>query len=226
MLSADRLIGALVLVKAGNVVLRGPGELPAPLWSAALLLWIAGGLGLVSSRGPGGRACWAAVLLGGAGFAVDLPLELWRQHLVLLGTVALAAAVARDTPERLLLWRVQLSVLYGVTALAKVNETFLGGDVLFGAVVAAPLWSSVASPPPTALLLGAGVAVIVTELGLAVAPWVERLRRPGTAVAACLHAVALPLLATDPLVGLRLLVFGGTAVVLHAASARLVRAGP
>jgi hypothetical protein len=220
-LNADRLGGALVLIKAVDVAVRGPVELPAPLWAAALAVWVAGGLGLLSGRAA--RPFWAAVLVAGAGFAVDYPLELRRHHLVLLLAVALGAAVARDRAERLLLWRVELSTLYGVAALAKVNESFLGGDVLARGVVAAPVWSALLPPPPLALLLLAGVGLIAAEAALAVTPWVPRLRRPGAAVAAVLHGAALPLAATSPLVGLRLLVFGGTAVLLHAASAELVR---
>ena len=223
MLSADRLGGALVLLKAVDVAVRGPVGLPAPFWAAALAVWVAGGVALLTGRSP--RLCWAAVLVAGAGFAVDYPLELRRHHLVLLMAVALGAAVARDRTERLLLWRVELSRLYGVAALAKVNESFIGGDVLARGVVAAPVWSALLPPPPLALLLLAGLGLIATEAVLAVAPWVPRLRRPGTAVAAGLHAVALVLATTSPLVGLRLLVFGGTAVLLHAASAELVRVG-
>ena len=223
MLSADRLGGALVLLKAVDVAVRGPVGLPAPLWAAALTVWVAGGVGLLTGRSP--RPCWAAVLVAGAGFAVDYPLELRRHHLVLLMAVALGAAVARDRTERLLLWRLELSTLYGVAALAKVNESFLGGDVLARGVVAAPVWSALLPSPPLALLLLAGLGLIAAEAVLAVAPWVPRLRRPGTAVAAALHGMAVVLATTSPLVGLRLVVFGGTAVLLHAASAGLLRVG-
>lgn len=226
MLSADRIAGALILVKAVDVALRGPAELPALAWTAVLALWVAGGFALLAGqvRFAATRLCWAAVLVAGAGLAVDYPLDLRRQHLVLLMGVALGALVARDVAERLLLWRVQLTALYGVAALAKVNESFLGGDVLARGVVAAPLWSSLLSPPPPVLLVLAGVGLIATEALLAVTPWVARLRRPGTVLAACLHSVALLLASTSPLVALRLVVFGGTAVLLHAASAGLVSA--
>lgn len=227
MLSADRVAGALVLVKAVDVAARGPFALPTPLWATVLAVWVAGGLALLT--GPrsraASRACWGAVLLAGAGFAVDYPLDLRRQHLVLLLAVALGALVARDDAERLLLWRVELSTLYGVAALAKVNESFLGGDVLARGVVAAPLWSALLPPPAPLLLVLAGLALLATEAALAVTPWLPRLRRPGTVAAACFHAAAVPLVATTPLVGLRLVVFGGTAVLLHAVSAGLLRVG-
>ena len=224
--TADRVVGALVLVKALDVVARGAGQLPAPLWAAVLVVFVTGGAGLLA--GPGrrttSRACWTAVLLGAAGIAADFPVDLRRQHLFLLMGVALGALVARGTAERLVLWRVQLSALYAIAALAKVNESFLGGDVLVRAVVAAPFWSALLPFPPPPVLVVAGVALIAVELLLAVTPWVPRLRRLGTALAAVLHGAVLVLVSTDPLVAGRLLVFGGLAVLLHAASAGLVPA--
>ncbi len=226
MLTADRIGGALVLLKAVDVAVRGPVELPGGLWLAVLALWVAGGLALLTSQGgfTGRRVAWGAVLVAGAGLAVDYPLELRRQHLVLLMGVALAALVARDVDERLLLWRMQLTALYGVAAVAKVNESFLGGDVLARAVVAAPLWSALLPPPPTLLLIAAGFGLIASEAALAVTPWVRRLRRPGTVLAVCLHGAALVVVSPEPMVALRLVVFGGTAVLLHAVSAGLLPA--
>jgi hypothetical protein len=225
-LSADRLGGALVLVKALDVALRGPVELPTGLGAGALGGGVGGGLALLAGtlRLATARLCWAVVLIAGAGLAIDYPLELRRHHLVLLMAVALGAVVARDVAERLLLWRVQLTALYAVAALAKVNESFLGGDVLARGVVAAPLWSALLPFPPLWLLLLAGLGLIATEALLAVTPWVARLRVPGTLLAAGLHTLALLVASTSPLVALRLAVFGGTAVLLHAASAGLVPA--
>lgn len=223
MLTADRVAGALVLLKAVDVASRGPAALPAAGWAVVLAGFAAGGAGLLAGRC--GRWSWGAVLAGGAGVAVDLPLELVLQHLVLLIGVAAAALVSRDEGERLLLWRVQLGALYGFAALSKLNETFLAGDVLYGAVVAAPFWSTLLPPPPLALLLLAGVGLLLTEVALATSPWVERLRRPGTALAVAFHTATLVLVTGTPVVGLRLVVFGGTAVLLHAASARLLPLG-
>lgn len=221
--TADRVVGGLVLVKAVDVVARGPGELPAPVWAAVLALFVTGGTGLLASPSRRTtRICWAAVLVGAAGIAADFPADLRRQHLFLLMGVALGALVARGTAERLVLWRVQLSALYAVAALAKVNESFLGGDVLVRAVVAAPLWSALLPLPPPPALVVAGGALIAAELVLAATPWLPRLRRTGTGLAAVLHAAILVLVSTDPLVAVRLLVFGGLAVLLHAASAGLV----
>lgn len=209
MLTADRVVGALVLLKAVDVALRGPG---GPLWAPALAALVAGAAVLLL-----GRDGWSLVLAGAVAVAVDAPLELRRQHLVLLAGVALAAVVARDARERLLLWRVQLAVLYGVAALAKANETFLGGDVLALALRDGPL----ALRLPLPLLLGLGVLVVLVEAALALAPWRPGWRRAGTAAAAVLHTGAL-LLAADALVGLRVVFFGGLAVLLHAASAGLL----
>lgn len=156
--------------------------------------------------------------------AVDVALrgptgQLRRQHLVLLMAVALGGVVARDDQELLLLWRVELSTLYGIAGLAKVNESFLGGGVLARAVAGAPLGGPVPSP---LLLVLAGLGVIAVEAFLAVTPWVPRLRRTGLAVAAGLHTLSLVLVGVSPLVALRLVVFGGTAVLLHATSAGLL----
>lgn len=216
-LSADRVVGALVLLKSVDLALRGPGELPAALWAVALAGWAAAGLAL-AARVLVGRGAWCGLLLSALAIAVDAPLELRRQHLVLLLGVALAALVARDVAERLLLWRWQLTALYGTATLAKLNESFLGGDVVATALRDGPL--PLVLPLPA--LLVAGLTLLVVEAVLAVTPWVPRWRRPGTALAAVLHLAAVPLLAGDPLVGLRLAFFGGTAVLLHAASAGLL----
>lgn len=221
MLSADRVAGALVLVKAVDVVARGPQELPAPVWVVVLALWSAAGLALLVGAARG-RLWWGLVVLAGAAFAVDYPLDLRRQHLVLLMGMALAATVARTDAERLLLWRAQLSALYGFAAVAKLNESYLGGNVLAGAVFEAPLWSSVLAVPTTSVLVLSGVALIAAEGVLAVTPWVPRWRVAGTALAAAVHVGALLFVSDDPLVALRLVVFGGTAVLLHATSAGLV----
>ncbi len=159
--------------------------------------------------------------MGGAGFAVDLPLDLRRQHLVLFMGVALVAVVACGRSERLLLWRMQLTALYGVTVLAKANESFLGGDVLATATALGPLGATAIPPPP--VLIAVSVLLLAVEALLAVSPWVARLRGPGTAVAAVLHGVMLVVASASPLVGLRLVVFGGAAVALHATSAGWLR---
>ncbi len=212
MLTAARVLGVLVLVKAVDVVLRGPQSLPALLWAGVLALWVAGALALLAGR------CWyAAVLVGGVALAVDAPLELRRQHLVLLIGVALVAVVTRDDGERLLLWRSQLSALYGIAAAAKLNEAFLSGTVLAGALLV---------PLPLPGVVAVGVALVAAEVFMAVAPWVPRLRRAGTAVAATVHGGALLVVAGGPLVTLRLVVFGGTAVLLHAVCAGLVPVRP
>lgn len=202
MLTVARLTGLIVLVKALDVVLRGPETVAG---AVGLAVWLTGGVLLL-----GERHGWPCVLLGGVLLAYDAPIELWRQHLVLLVGIALVATVTRDDGERLLLWRTQLSALYGIAALAKLNEAYLSGTVLSEALVV---------PLPLPAVVAASLALIGTELLLATTPWVPRLRRPGTAVAAALHGLALLVVAGGPLVTLRLLVFGSAAVLLHAACA-------
>ena len=215
MLTADRLLGALVLLKAVDVVLRGPAEGPPLLWGLAAGALVAGGALLVTGAG---RVGWAVVLAGVVGVLVDLPLELRLQHVVLLGWAALGALVARDVDERLLLWRVLVSALYGIAALAKVNASYLGGDALALGLVDAPFGTGLLPLPPPALLVAAAVGLVVVELLLAATPWVPRLAAPGLAVAAVFHVVAVPLAGVEPVVALRLAVFGGTSFVLLAAT--------
>ena len=219
MLSFPKVVGALVLVKSVDVALRGPGELGAATWAPVLALWVAGGVALATGRSS--RAPWAVVLVGGAALAVDAPLELRRQHLVLLLGVAVAGAVTSDAAERLLLWRTQLSALYAFAAVAKLNETFLSGTVLAGALSGGP----VPLPRlPLLVLVLAGLLLIAVEVLLAATPWV--LQRGGLVVAAALHGTALLVIGGGPLVTLRLLVFGGTAVALHAVAAGAVPVRP
>ena len=203
MLTFPRVLGALVLVKAADVVLRDGALLPLALWTVA---------GLVLLTGRDGRAAYALLLVGGAALAVDLPLDLRRQHLVLLMGVALVGAVTADDGERLLLLRLQLTALYAFATLAKLNETFLSGSVLAQALVGPRL--------PVLVLAALGVGLIAVEALLAVTPWV--LQRLGLVLGVGLHGTALLVISGGPLVTLRLVVFGGTAVLLHAVAAGVV----
>jgi len=214
-LTATRLLGAVAVLKAVDVVLRAPVSAPAVLSAVAL---VAGGAGLVAGLDARrSRFAWAAVLLGAALSAVDLPLDLRRQHVVLLGLVALAALVARDDGERLLLWRVQVSALYAVAALAKLNEPYLAGTVLGAAVADAPFGLGLVGVLPLPVLVLASLGLVAAEVLLALTPWVRRLHAVGLLTAVGFHAAAVPLAGFEPLVALRLVVFGGTAVALVAA---------
>lgn len=222
MLTAGRLLGVLVLLKAVDVGVRGPAA-GAALWVLVVaVLATAGGL-LVAGTD---RAGWWVLLLGCALAVAEQPLELRLQHTVLLGWAALGAVVAARDAERLLLWRVLLSALYGVAAVAKLNESYLGGDTLALALTGAPLGSGLLPLPPPAVLITAGVALIAVEVVLAVVPWVPRLHRVGLLVAVAFHVAAVPMAGSSPLVSLRLVVFGGTSLVLLAAcTGRLAPSG-
>lgn len=224
MICAGRVLGGLALLRAVDVVGRGPGVLPEPAWAVAVGAFVVAAGLLTRDRAPA-RASWTVLLVAGVALLLDAPVEGRRQHLVLLMLVALAAAASGDHRERLLMWRVQLSALYGVAALAKLNESFLGGDVLAGAVLAAPFWSALLPTPPLAALVLASVGLIAVEVALAVAPWLPRLRRAGLLLAVAFHGATLLLVTDSAPVGLRLVVFGGTALVLHAAGAGLLATG-
>lgn len=213
MLTADRLLGGLVILKACDVVVRGPAASPLP-WLVAVGVLAVGGVLLLTGR-P--RAGWPVVLAGCAAVVVEQPLELRLQHIVLLAWAALGALVARESAERLLLWRVLVSTLYGVAALAKFNESYLSGDVLGLSLARAPFGTGLIPLPPPALLVGLSVALVAAELLLAATPWLPPMTNIGLAVAAAFHALAVPLAGAEPLVAVRLLVFGGASLVLLAA---------
>lgn len=206
---ADRVLGALVVLKAIDTLLRGPGQLGAAGWTVALLLFTGGGVALLVLPS---RPAWAAVVAGGLLTAADAPIDLQRQHLVLLLLAGLGAVVARTPDERGLLWRVLVTVLYATAALAKTSETFLGGDVLAVALRDGPLPVEL----PVRVLVALGVVTIGVEAVLAAAPWSVRAGRVALPLAAALHGSALLLLPSDPLVALRLLFFGGVSGVLVA----------
>ena len=213
MLSADRLVGGLVLLKTLDLAVRGPADGPV-LWTVATGLLALGGLLLVLDRT---RAGWPVVLAGCIAVVVEQPLELRLQHTVLLAWASLGAVVARDAAERLLLWRVLVSTLYGGAALAKLNESYLGGDALALALTGAPFGTGLLPLPPPALLVPMALGLVAIEVLLATTAWVPRIARAGLAIAAVFHVLAVPLVGVEPLVAARLVVFGGTSYVLLAA---------
>lgn len=213
MLTGPRLLGGLVLLKTVDVLARGPVT-AAPLWAVGAVLLAAAGGALLAGCD---RAGWVLVVAGAVVTSVDAPVELRRQHLVLLALVAVAALVSRTAHERQLLWSVQLSALYGVAALAKLNEPYLSGTVLAAALREAPFGAGLLGVPPLPVVLAASAGLVLTEVLLALTPWVPRLRRAGLATGALFHAAAVPMAGHEPLVALRLVVFGGTSLVLLAA---------
>lgn len=96
-----------------------------------------------------------------------------------------------------LLMMTQVSVLYCFTALSKVNPRFLSGEPLQGWMwVELPLW----------VFPSIAVATVATELFLAVALWIPRLRVVGAVVGLGLHAGIVAGLADQTLV---LIAFAG-----------------
>jgi hypothetical protein len=215
-LTLGRVVAVLVAVKAVDVAARGALALPAALWVLSLALLLTGAAVLAFGRETVG---WAGVLAGCVLAAVDFPGDLRRQHLVLLLAVAAVGLVARDDGERLLLLRVQVSALYGTAALAKLNASFLGGDVLGLAVRDAPFGTGLLGVPPTPVLLAGSLGLVAVEALLAAAPWWRRLHLPAL-------LLALPVAGVDAGVTLRLVVFGGTSMALLCAVTGRLRLAP
>jgi len=97
----------------------------------------------------------------------------------------------------LLLIRVQLSLLYGVNALAKTTPDFLGGEVLGAMSRMLPNFSvdlsggsvEVAGVPVPVWLLA--VATVLVEYALAVGFWFRRLRWPTAMLGVLFHLVSI-----------------------------------
>lgn len=146
-------------------------------------VWAGAAAGLM--LGWHARAC-ALVLFGCSVFAHLLDQNLWSNHaylltllLLLLCFVESDAALSirrREGPEPdvarwpVLLMRLQLSIVYFYTALAKINPFFLGGHVIAQVVSLPP---PLRRPGVLAVLAAATVAL---ELFLAFALWARTLR--------------------------------------------------
>ena len=186
------------------------GLVTAWTWPLLAAMWALGAMALVVGRrtslGAGLLALTVLVLLG-----ADANLR-WS-HLYVLGlaaTIIAAGGRSFDGARRgpggapqvpgwpVLVVRIQVSIIYGFAGLAKVNEDFVSGLVLFenlaGSVTAGWLPPQVAASPVALTTLA--VAVICAELWLAAGLWVTRWFFANLAVAVVLHAGML-LLARD-----------------------------
>ena len=114
-----------------------------------------------------------------AGSGAALSLDVWRGG-------------GRDFVARwpVLLLKIQLSVVYASTAIAKINPSFLSGDVLQASLRFAEI--------PQRLAIALSLASIGAECFLAVALWFRVARRPGMLVGFLLHSSFVVLLEWGP----------------------------
>jgi predicted DCC family thiol-disulfide oxidoreductase YuxK len=177
--------------------LRGEGFIPAPPfdWSPAidspariaafLAIWVLLCVGLIV--GYRGRLC-AFLLACGMLLQHLVDQNLWANHQYLLGLFLLLLSltendaafslrwIREDRPDRavvrwpMLLVQLQLSIVYFYTAVAKINPTFLGGEML-----RRNTWLPDPLETP-AILSAAAIATVGVEFFLAAALWIAPLR--------------------------------------------------
>ena len=128
------------------------------------------------------RRASGVVLLAAMAYVLLMDERTYSNHLYLLCLLVLVLTWADDVTARRLM-RVQLSIVYGFAALAKVNLSFLSGAVLlaYGRTVLPESWLRVEVLATLALL------AVLSEAFLAVAFWSDRLRPWAWAVGLGLH---------------------------------------
>ena len=226
-------IGVATVVKAVTflpVLLRltQPEILRVPAFSwmpipTDLLVWVLVGLWVISGVMVtlGVRlGVSAPVLLACLIFTMSLDQQLYSNHLYLMTWLVLLLIVA-DAGAGLALhgesrpvvrWAVlliplQISIVYGFTAVTKINPEFLSGEVLAGVLRDGLLTFPPSLVEPRILSVVAAGAVLA-EAFLAFALWSPRLRRVAYVVGFGLHGgITLFMEATAPLLVFSLLMF-------------------
>lgn len=198
------------------------GVLPHGLWPLVLGTWIVAAMcltvGYRSRLAAGAVATLAAFVISFAG--------LYSNHLYLLATFATlliladaGAAFSLDSrrvpareakrvsawPVRLL--QIQVSLVYLYAALSKVNQDFLPGNVLFYRADSALLLPNLDRVAFFPVFAGMSIAAILTELFIAGALWVGRLRPAAIALGLMLHSAMLVVISSSPGLALKLMVF-------------------
>jgi hypothetical protein len=183
-------------------------------------IWLAASIGLVVGYRP---RLSAFVVFLCAVFVHFVDMNFWAHHMYFLTLLVLLLSFtesdgtwsvrwwregrqARDaTAWPVLLLKIQLSLVYFFTAVAKVNPVYLAGDVLSGRMSGPAL---LAGPDAIALL---AVVTVAVEFFLSFALWIRRLRVWALCVGVVLHGL-VPL-TLGPYAGL--LVFSCAALSLY-----------
>lgn len=229
-------IGLAVAVKGIDWAVRlpaialdhfAPGGLGLAVAAIATMAWMLAAVALTS--GWFARPAAVMVSLLSIGFAFT-DIRLYNQHLYLLASLCVPLALSgcdRDLVFRrapssepiphwpAFLLMAQMSLVYGLGAIAKTSVDFVSGTVLFAAFSRQPIaavwgeWLFDAS-----VLIPMSLAVIGCELFLAIGAWRRSLRAWVLAVAGPLHLGMIVLLAMSGLEVVRLMVFGALQLVV------------
>jgi predicted DCC family thiol-disulfide oxidoreductase YuxK len=187
------------LLEPGALLVPFADWLPDPsraLGDVVYVVWTAAAVALIL----GWHARVAAVVVAASGaLTMSLDQHLYSNHLTLMIVIALLLSLGRPaaawsldarragvTPASVPYWpqwllMVQISTVYGFTAISKINGSWLAGEVLDNQI-REPL-----SDLPIDLLAAAAAATIGVEMFLAVALWRDRLRPWAFAVGLGLH---------------------------------------
>lgn len=207
-----RAVGGFALLWA--LEFTPPGDAFTVPWLRYLYLavWLAAALLLVGNRG----VRYAGLLLAGMAFLRVF----WPHPMVtgsaqtLLGWFALLVAVTEGRPdERSLLIRVCVSCVYGFTALAKLNPSFLAGDQLVNLTATREHLEALQPLAASSWGVAAAWGTVLVEGWLAVGLWLPRTRVVTAMVGVVLHVV-LVIVAMSSLQGMSfLIVLNGLLVV-------------
>lgn len=151
----------------------------------------AAAVGLLAARPP-----WvvpSAVVLTAAcvGHLFTYPAS--NSSVVLLGWAGLIVAATDGHPrERALLLRICVSCVYGFTALAKTNPSFLAGDQIYWIARTRTQMNWMVDFASGTGGIFIAVATVLTEYFLAVGLWFRRTRVVAAAVGIGLHSLLIP----------------------------------
>jgi uncharacterized membrane protein YphA (DoxX/SURF4 family) len=179
----------LYLVQHDPIVIAAPPFTWSPNLDTVPEVVVVGGLGLLASLTllVGYRARLSSLVLAGSlAFLYLVDQNFWANHMYFLAlmlmllsliesdrALSIRAGWGSDAVVALwpvLLMKIQLSLVYFFTAVAKINPHYLSGDVLGDRSIL----PAVLQPP--IVLSGLAVVSIAAELFLAFALWIPRLR--------------------------------------------------
>ncbi len=189
--AVPRALGVLALLWAVRGIVWPPGSWDsAELYEFTILTIAVAGSWLVVGRS---QVVGAALLLVGTVVYVLAEPTTSVSPVALLAWMALIVMVTDQNPqERALLLRVCVSCVYGFTALAKLNPSFLDGDQIYwiAATRDQMAWSmDLAVGWPGVVAAWCTVAL---EGWLAIGLWFARTRRITAVIGVMLHLVLVP----------------------------------